>query len=235
MLDRAARRRARSGASRRGRNDRRRHPLPDRRNRRSPRSSPTRSPAICRARRRRAPHRHAHRGIDIESGQHRARSNRRGRLHGRRLCPRARLVEPASRAHDRHSPADLSGQGLFADDPRSAIIARRPTIAAIDEHNLVAISRFGERIRVTATAEFAGYDTAHRPSDFAFMMSVTQRLYPRRRRLRPRRDVGGPPPDDAVQSSHPRPQPLSATSSSTPATGISAGPCRTAPPASPPT
>ncbi|TGT27550.1 FAD-dependent oxidoreductase, partial [Mesorhizobium sp. M4B.F.Ca.ET.169.01.1.1] len=30
-----------------------------------------------------------------------------------------------------------------------------PTIAAIDEHNLVAVSRFGDRLRVTATAEFA--------------------------------------------------------------------------------
>ena len=53
-----------------------------------------------------------------------------------------------------------------------------PTIAAIDEHNLVAISRFGDRVRVTATAEFAGYDTSHKPSDFAFMKGVTRELYP---------------------------------------------------------
>ena len=53
-----------------------------------------------------------------------------------------------------------------------------PTIASVDEHNLVAVSRFGDRIRVTATAEFAGYDTSHKPSDFAFMKSVTQDLYP---------------------------------------------------------
>ena len=53
-----------------------------------------------------------------------------------------------------------------------------PTIASVDEHNLVAISRFGDRVRVTATAEFAGYDTSHRPSDFAFMKRVTQELYP---------------------------------------------------------
>jgi D-amino-acid dehydrogenase len=53
-----------------------------------------------------------------------------------------------------------------------------PTIASVDEHNLVAISRFGDRIRVTATAEFAGYDTSHKPSDFAFMKTVTQDLYP---------------------------------------------------------
>jgi D-amino-acid dehydrogenase len=53
-----------------------------------------------------------------------------------------------------------------------------PTMAAIDENNLVAVSRFGDRVRVTATAEFAGYDTSHRPSDFTFMKSVTQELYP---------------------------------------------------------
>ncbi len=55
---------------------------------------------------------------------------------------------------------------------------RPPTLAAVDEQNLVAISRFGDRIRVTATAEFAGYDTSHKPSDFAFMRRVTAELYP---------------------------------------------------------
>jgi D-amino-acid dehydrogenase len=53
-----------------------------------------------------------------------------------------------------------------------------PGIACLDEHNLVAISRFGDRLRVTATAEFAGYDASHKPSDFAFMKRVTQELFP---------------------------------------------------------
>jgi D-amino-acid dehydrogenase len=56
--------------------------------------------------------------------------------------------------------------------------AGAPAIPALDEHNLVAISRFGDRLRVTATAEFAGYDTSHKPEDFAFMKRVTQELYP---------------------------------------------------------
>ena len=51
-------------------------------------------------------------------------------------------------------------------------------MASVDEHNLVAISRFGDRLRVTATAEFAGYDTSHKPSDFTFMKGVTRDLYP---------------------------------------------------------
>jgi len=53
-----------------------------------------------------------------------------------------------------------------------------PSLASVDEHNLVAISRFGDRLRVTATAEFAGYDKSYKPSDFAFMKKVTQELYP---------------------------------------------------------
>jgi D-amino-acid dehydrogenase len=53
-----------------------------------------------------------------------------------------------------------------------------PTIGTIDEANLVAVSRFGDRVRVTATAEFAGYDASHKPADFAFMKSVTQAMYP---------------------------------------------------------
>jgi D-amino-acid dehydrogenase len=53
-----------------------------------------------------------------------------------------------------------------------------PTIGSVDEENLVAISRFGDRMRVTATAEFAGYDTSHKPADFAFMGQVARELYP---------------------------------------------------------
>ena len=56
--------------------------------------------------------------------------------------------------------------------------AAGPTIGSVDEDNLVAISRFGDRVRVTATAEFAGYDTSHKPQDFDFMLGVVRGLYP---------------------------------------------------------
>lgn len=56
--------------------------------------------------------------------------------------------------------------------------AAAPTIGSVDEDNLVAISRFGDRVRVTATAEFAGYDTSHKPADFDFMLGVVRALYP---------------------------------------------------------
>ena len=53
-----------------------------------------------------------------------------------------------------------------------------PTIGAVDEENLIAISRFGDRMRLTATAEISGYGTGHKPSDFNFMLSVAEELYP---------------------------------------------------------
>jgi D-amino-acid dehydrogenase len=53
-----------------------------------------------------------------------------------------------------------------------------PTLSTIDENNLVAISRMGDRVRVTATAEFAGWDNSHKPADFTFMKGVAQELYP---------------------------------------------------------
>ncbi len=53
-----------------------------------------------------------------------------------------------------------------------------PTIGALDEDNLVAITCFGDRMRVTATAEIAGYDASHKPADFAFMGRVARELYP---------------------------------------------------------
>lgn len=55
---------------------------------------------------------------------------------------------------------------------------RPPSLASVDEHSLVAISNFGDRLRVTATAEFAGYDVTHKPADFTFMKGVVQELYP---------------------------------------------------------
>ncbi len=54
-----------------------------------------------------------------------------------------------------------------------------PKVPVLDEHNLVAITPMGEAIRVTATAEFAGYDRSHKPSDFAFMMDVARSLFPK--------------------------------------------------------
>lgn len=57
--------------------------------------------------------------------------------------------------------------------------AAAPRQPVIDEHNLVAVTPMGDRLRVTATAEFAGYDRNHKPADFASMKSVAQSLFPK--------------------------------------------------------
>lgn len=53
-----------------------------------------------------------------------------------------------------------------------------PTIGGVDEDNLVAYARFGDRIRVTATAEFAGYEKSHAPNDFNYMLGVMRKIFP---------------------------------------------------------
>lgn len=56
--------------------------------------------------------------------------------------------------------------------------ATAPLLGGVDEDNLVAYARFGDRLRVTATAEFAGYDLGHRPKDFAPMLAAIRDLFP---------------------------------------------------------
>jgi D-amino-acid dehydrogenase len=53
-----------------------------------------------------------------------------------------------------------------------------PSLGGVDENHLVAWARFGERLRFTATAEFAGYDTHHTPADFAPMLRAARELFP---------------------------------------------------------
>lgn len=53
-----------------------------------------------------------------------------------------------------------------------------PSIGGVDEDNLVAYARFGDRMRVTATAEFAGFDKSHKPDDFRHMLAAIGDLFP---------------------------------------------------------
>jgi len=53
-----------------------------------------------------------------------------------------------------------------------------PTVGGVDEQNLIAWAPFEGRLRVTATAEFAGYDTTHSPGDFEHMIGAARRLFP---------------------------------------------------------
>ena len=132
--------------------------------------------AAC-APRRRLPVRHG--GSRVRTGWRSL--DRRAHIPGQ--CPGGRLRHvPGQRQPDpgaaaRHQAADLPDQGLLADDPGREH-RHPPTIGAVDENYLVAISRFGDRMRVTATAEFAGHDTRHTERDFDFMLGVAKDLYP---------------------------------------------------------
>ena len=53
-----------------------------------------------------------------------------------------------------------------------------PTMGGMDEEALIAWSRLGDRVRFTATAEFSGYDTTHKPGDFSHMKAVARELFP---------------------------------------------------------
>ncbi len=53
-----------------------------------------------------------------------------------------------------------------------------PAINGIDEDNLCAFTRMGDRLRVTATAEFAGFDKSHRPADYSHMLAAVRDLLP---------------------------------------------------------
>jgi D-amino-acid dehydrogenase len=53
-----------------------------------------------------------------------------------------------------------------------------PAICGVDEKYLIAWSRLGDRLRVTAKADFAGYDRSHSAKDFAHMLSTIKALFP---------------------------------------------------------
>lgn len=56
--------------------------------------------------------------------------------------------------------------------------AQAPTIGGVHEDHLVAFSRLGDRLRLTATADFAGYDTEFEPKHFAHMLRVARDMFP---------------------------------------------------------
>lgn len=56
--------------------------------------------------------------------------------------------------------------------------ARAPVTCGVDQHHLMAWSRLGARLRVTARAEFAGFDTSLNPAVQADMVGVIRGLFP---------------------------------------------------------
>ena len=55
---------------------------------------------------------------------------------------------------------------------------RPPVHGGVDEATLVAWSNLGDRLRMSSTAEFAGYDRGWRESDFASIVRMARELFP---------------------------------------------------------
>jgi D-amino-acid dehydrogenase len=53
-----------------------------------------------------------------------------------------------------------------------------PGIGGVDEDNLMAWCPLGDRLRLTSTAEFSGYDRSHRAKDFRAMFRAAKALFP---------------------------------------------------------
>jgi D-amino-acid dehydrogenase len=67
------------------------------------------------------------------------------------------------------------GYSLTADivDPDAA-----PTVGGVDEATLVAWSRFGDKLRMSSTAEFTGFDRDWKHSDFANILATGKEIFP---------------------------------------------------------
>ena len=59
------------------------------------------------------------------------------------------------------------------DDP-----SKGPTMGSADEDKLIGYSRLGDRLRISSTAEFTGFDRTHKPSNFASMLRTAHELFP---------------------------------------------------------
>ena len=53
-----------------------------------------------------------------------------------------------------------------------------PSVGGVDENTLVAWSKLGDVLRMSSTAEFAGYDRSWRKEDFDGVLETARRLFP---------------------------------------------------------
>ncbi len=82
-----------------------------------------------------------------------------------------------------------------------------PTISGVDEQWLVGWSRLGDRLRLTSTAEFAGYDWGWTPRDFNNILKLARDLFPDAADYDRGRVPRVPATDDAGRAADPRPGP----------------------------
>jgi D-amino-acid dehydrogenase len=117
------------------------------------------------------------RGLDLEGGRVRAIATDKGRVE----------ADAYVLAAGCHSPrlGRMAGLGLPIYPVKGYSVTlpiegrnNPPTLSGVDEDNLFAFANYGDRVRMTAIAEFAGYDTAHRPGDFATILRAARELFP---------------------------------------------------------
>ena len=53
-----------------------------------------------------------------------------------------------------------------------------PELGGVDEDKLIAYSRLGDRLRMSARAEFTGYDRTYKPADFRMLRQGVEELFP---------------------------------------------------------
>ena len=116
-------------------------------------------------------------GLDIEGGRVRAVETSAGRLAADAVVV---CLGPESGIFGRRYGIDLPVypvKGYAAtiplDDP-----TKGPTMGGADEDRLIGYSRLGDRLRISSTAEFTGFDRTHKPRDFASMFKTAHELFP---------------------------------------------------------
>jgi len=71
-----------------------------------------------------------------------------------------------------------AAKGYSATFPVNKDVAAVPRIGAVDEELLVAWCRMGDRLRITSSAEFTGYETTYRERDFRIIRRLAATLLP---------------------------------------------------------
>lgn len=83
------------------------------------------------------------------------------------------VVEATSVTYDRRT-----GGSLYLYRTQASFDLGVANSAILRDRRLVAFARMGDRLRLTSTAEFSGYDRSHRPKDFRAMLRVAHELFP---------------------------------------------------------
>ena len=129
----------------------------------------------------------ARRHREARRARHRAAGG--GRLDRRRAHERGRRSPPTTTCSRSASaaPSSRARSGSRCPSTRPRATRRRfplrpgglaPTLPGIDEARLVAWSRLGDRLRLTSTAEFAGYDWSWTPRNFDNILHLARDLFP---------------------------------------------------------